>query len=197
MLNSYNTIAYYLASKNQITRSNYFDVVNLSAEPNCVHSEFILPSQVNLLPTDFVVEANKPFSGKQEIKDMITSATRSISLVNPYIHRDTISCLDQCSRDITVRILTNNFGTDRKKRAIIRDIVDLRGERGINIEIRQNPNLHDRFVILDSQLIWHCGSDIKDIGKTMVIVSQIREEAAKQDIIHEFNDLWHEGTPVR
>ena len=57
-----------------------------------------------------------------------------------------------------------------------------------NVELVINNTFHDRFIIIDKKIIYHCGSSFKDLGKKCFEISKIEDN----DILHDLlKRLWY------
>ena len=45
-----------------------------------------------------------------------------------------------------------------------------------NVELIYNDKFHDRFIILDNSVLYHCGSSFKDLGKKCFAISKIDDD---------------------
>ena len=45
-----------------------------------------------------------------------------------------------------------------------------------NVELIINNTFHDRFIIIDRKVLYHCGASFKDLGKQCFEISKIDEE---------------------
>ncbi len=56
-----------------------------------------------------------------------------------------------------------------------------------NIEIIHNTSFHDRFIIIDSKILYHCGSSFKDLGKKCFAISLIEDNNILKSIFDYLN----------
>ena len=52
-----------------------------------------------------------------------------------------------------------------------------------NVELIINNNFHDRFIILDKKVLYHCGASFKDLGKSCFEISKIEDNDILENII--------------
>lgn len=96
--------------------------------------------------------------------DILKDAKESIILIDNYIDKnilDTISLLA-----IKVTIITgvyNKYDIEKYQ------------EQYDNIEIIHSQKFHDRFIILDYKILYHCGASFKDLGKKCFSINKIDE----------------------
>ena len=56
-----------------------------------------------------------------------------------------------------------------------------------NVNIRINNNIHDRFIILDRKVLYHCGASMKDLGKKCFAINKIVNDKWINDLLNEIN----------
>ena len=54
-----------------------------------------------------------------------------------------------------------------------------------NITFIHNDSFHDRFIIIDQQILYHCGSSFKDLGKKCFAISKIEDINILNNLIKE------------
>lgn len=138
------------------------------------------------LPEEVSVSEKKPFAAKSEVRELLGVAESPITIVDNYIG---IGSLD-CFRDVKqpIRLLTgdrpnsiaNGFDSGLK---------DFLSE-GYQIDVRQHPKLHDRFIIFNNRC-WLVGSSLKDAGKKTFNIIECVD--TKDSIIAEVEHKWSEA----
>ncbi len=139
------------------------------------------------LPEEVSVPEAKPFTAKSEVRDLLSSAETDIIIVDNYIGLGTLDCF----RDVkqTIHLLTGDRSNSIASgfNSGLRDFIS----EGYNIEIRQHPKLHDRFIIFNNRC-WLVGSSLKDAGrKTFNIIECVD---IKDSLISEIEDKWRTAT---
>lgn len=54
-----------------------------------------------------------------------------------------------------------------------------------NVELIFSNKFHDRFIIIDKKIIYHCGSSFKDLGKKCFAINKIESITILNDVLHE------------
>ena len=99
--------------------------------------------------------------------NLITSAKNSIVLIDNYIDETTLLQLSKRNASVKCIIYTEKINPQLK--------LDLEkhNTQYPSIEIRIMKNVHDRFLILDSQSLYHLGASLKDLGKRWFAFSRM------------------------
>jgi len=96
--------------------------------------------------------------------DILKSAKEEIIIIiDNYIDK---KFLDVCSKiKVNILIITNKINE-----------IDLEKykKQYNNIEIKISKSYHDRFIILDKKVLYHCGASFKDLGKKCFAISKIK-----------------------
>ena len=126
-------------------------------------------------------ESFKEFDKKKELNDMffegqfydaysllidiLNTATKNIIIIDNYIDK---KFLDICAKiKVSFIIVTKEI-----------DKIDLEkyNKQYNNIKVRISNKYHDRFIILDNKILYHCGASFKDLGKKCFCISKIEND---------------------
>ncbi|WP_314549638.1 ORF6N domain-containing protein [uncultured Gemella sp.] len=108
---------------------------------------------------------------------IIQKANREIILIDNYIDIYTLNILCKKNSNVKVKIYTAGKGNLTTK-----DIEKF-NEQYTNLTVKTNKNFHDRFLILDSNEVYHIGASIKDAGKKSFGVTKIEENCFKENLL--------------
>lgn len=108
---------------------------------------------------------------------IIQKANREIILIDNYIDIYTLNILCKKNSNVKVKIYTADKGNLTTK-----DIEKF-NEQYTNLTIKTNKDFHDRFLILDSNEVYHIGASIKDAGKKSFGVTKIEENCFKENLL--------------
>jgi hypothetical protein len=99
--------------------------------------------------------------------NLITSAKKSIVLIDNYIDETTLLQLSKRKVNVNCLIYTEKISPQMK--------LDLNKHNSQypSIEIRTIKKVHDRFLILDNQSLYHLGASLKDLGKRWFAFSRM------------------------
>ena len=53
-----------------------------------------------------------------------------------------------------------------------------------NLKVINNTTFHDRFIIIDKQILYHCGSSFKDLGKKCFGINLIEDENILNNLLN-------------
>jgi hypothetical protein len=101
------------------------------------------------------------------VSDLIKSATKSIVLIDNYIDESVLTLLSKRDENISATIYTKNISKQIQ--------LDLKkhNEQYPIIEIKKFDSSHDRFLIIDDNILYHIGASLKDLGKKWFAFSKL------------------------
>lgn len=103
------------------------------------------------------------------IVDIIKSAKTKILIVDNYIDDSILKMLSKKNKNVEVIILTSQNCNLNKL-----DIGKFNKQYPI-LKISYTNKFHDRFLVIDSKDLYHCGASLKDLGKKCFAISKIND----------------------
>lgn len=108
--------------------------------------------------------------------DILNSAKKEIIIIDNYAGKELLDILKQI--DINVIIYSANMNETLIKKYI---------NQYSNVEFFHNNKFHDRFIIIDKKIIYHCGSSFKDLGKKCFAINKMESDTILNDILNKIN----------
>lgn len=114
------------------------------------------------------------------VADLIRKATKSLTLVDNYVHDSVLTLLSKRKKGVTATIHTKTIS---KQLAL-----DLKKHNAQYppITIETFKDAHDRFLIIDEKEIFHIGASLKDLGKKWFAFSKF--EVGAVEMLSKLND---------
>ena len=100
------------------------------------------------------------------IQSIFESANNEIIIIDNYVDRTILDRLVVKNRNVEVIIYTSI-----NTRLLGRDINTFNSQYG-GLDVRYTTNVHDRYIIIDQNKIYHLGHSIKDLGKKIFSISE-------------------------
>ena len=97
--------------------------------------------------------------------DILNGAKESIIIIDNYINRNILDVFSSVHKNIT--IITKNIN---------KNDLEMYERQYQNIKIIQNNSFHDRFIILDKEILYHSGASFKDLGKKCFAITKMEDE---------------------
>ena len=141
-----------------------------------VHDQkFDLLIRTNLPPNEGIFYDGQIFDAHHFVSGLVKSASRSIILIDNYVDESVLILLSKRKPKVEATIYTSDISTQ-----LSLDIKQFNTQYP-KIEMKKFSKSHDRFLIIDHQIIYHVGASLKDLGKKWFAFSKIELDA--KDII--------------
>lgn len=109
--------------------------------------------------------------------DILNSAEKGIIIIDNYAGKELLDILKQI--DINVIIYSANMNEILIKKYI---------NQYSNVQFFHNNKFHDRFIIIDKKIIYHCGSSFKDLGKKCFAINKIESNTILNEVLNKINN---------
>ena len=122
----------------------------------------------NLPPNEGIFYEGQVFDAYVLACDIIKSARKSIILIDNYIDESVLTLLSKRQKEVSARIFTKSISKQLK--------LDLKkhNQQYPAIEVKVFAKSHDRFLIIDNEIVYHIGASLKDLGKNWVAFSKMK-----------------------
>ena len=104
--------------------------------------------------------------------DIINTSVNSIIIIDNYVDKKLLDILSKTNKDITV--ITNKYNNED---------YDKYKEQYKNIKMKISNSFHDRFIIIDDNVLYHSGSSFKDLGKKCFAINRIEDKKILIDLL--------------
>ena len=101
------------------------------------------------------------------ITKIIKRAKKKITIIDNYIDKSVLEMLTQKNKNVEIVILTSNKCNITKL-----DIEKFNKQYPI-LKLSKTNSFHDRFIVIDSCEVYHCGASIKDLGKKCFAINKM------------------------
>lgn len=94
--------------------------------------------------------------------DIFNTSKESIIIIDNYISKELLDILSKTERKVTIytKVIDNN-------------LINKYNSQYHNVTIKINNSFHDRFIIIDNKVLYHCGVSFKDLGKKCFAINKI------------------------
>ncbi len=110
-----------------------------------------------------------------KILDIIKEAKKELIIIDNYADK---SMLDM------IRKVTINVTIICKENCLLKEIdIEKYKEQYNNLKVIYNNTFHDRYIILDKKVIYHCGTSLNHIGSKTFSINKLEDEELKKEFI--------------
>jgi hypothetical protein len=133
--------------------------------------EFDLQLKTNLPPNEGIFYEGQVFDAYILACDIIKTAKKSIILIDNYIDESVLTLLTKRQKDVIATIFTKSISKQLE--------LDIKkhNQQYPAIEVKVFTKSHDRFLIIDNEIVYHIGASLKDLGKNWVAFSKMNFES--------------------
>ncbi len=110
--------------------------------------------------------------------DILNEARNSIILIDNYLDKSILDILAKI--DKSVFIITRNI----KEKDL-----EMYKKQYQNINIQCDPSFHDRFIIIDKKMLYHCGASFKDLGKKCFAITRMEDKEILNQLLDKIAKL--------
>ena len=146
------------------------------------------------LPEEALYPSGAPYTAYKDIKEIISSATRALTIVDPYVDSTLFTMLEDVHPKVQIQILTQNMKGDFQLAGQKFKQQSEKAQEG-TLEIRKSGKFHDRFIVADSK-VFHIGASIKDAGTRACFMSEVKGADIKTTLKKAISSYWDEAEIV-
>ena len=151
---------------------------------NKIEKIFKIIESKEIKPREGIFYKDQVYDAYQFVANLIKKATKSIILVDNYIDDSVLTILskrnEKCKAIIYTKRLSKEVKLDLEKH----------NKQYPTIEIKTLKDIHDRFLIIDKNEIYHNGASIKNLGEKLFAITKMDKRNLKiLEILKEAKDL--------
>ena len=110
--------------------------------------------------------------------DILNTSRNEIIIIDNYAGKELLDILKTINKNIT--IISKNINEELIKKYL---------SQYQNINFIHNDSFHDRFIIIDNKILYHCGSSFKDLGKKCFAINKIEDIKILNNLIKEIKKM--------
>ena len=106
------------------------------------------------------------------LMDILNKANNNIIIIDNYAGKELLDILKDINKSIT--IISKNINETTKNKYL---------KQYNNITFIKNDSFHDRFIIIDNNILFTCGASFKDLGKKCFCLSRIEDKEILKSLL--------------
>ena len=118
-------------------------------------------------PVQGIFYSGEIFEAYKFMTDLIKMAHKSIIVIDNYIDESVLTMLDKRNDGVVATVYTEKISNQLKLD------IDRHNKQYSVIDIQTVKDIHDRFVIIDNEDVFHIGASLKDLGKKLFAFSKL------------------------
>ena len=117
---------------------------------------------------------NDIYDAYSVLLEIFDIAKKEIIIIDNYIGKVLLDELRNINKKII--IISSNINDTLKKKYL---------KQYNNIKFINNESYHDRFIIIDRKIVFHCGASFKDLGKKCFVINKIENKIENGKLIND------------
>ncbi len=110
--------------------------------------------------------------------EILSKAKKEIIIIDNYAGKELFDIIKNIKTNI--KVYTKNIDSVAK---------DKYENQYNNLTIINTDIFHDRFIIIDKKILYHCGSSFKDLGKKCFAITKIDDDIFIKELIDKLNKI--------
>ena len=108
--------------------------------------------------------------------DILNSSKESIIIIDNYANKKLFDLLSKTNKKVTIY-----------SKNIDEELISKYSKQYQNVELKYNNSFHDRFIIIDNKILYHCGSSFKDLGTKCFAINKIDNSEMINDMLNKLS----------
>ena len=105
--------------------------------------------------------------------DILNSSKESIIIIDNFANKKLFDLLSKTKKKVTVY-----------SKNVDEELINKYKKQYNNVILVHNDSYHDRFIIIDNKVLYHCGSSFKDLGTKCFCISKIENQELINDLLN-------------
>ena len=105
------------------------------------------------------------------VQSIFESANKEIIIIDNYVDRTILDRLVNKKKNVQVIIYTH-----KDKFKLLNKDIEMFNKQYGNLVIKYTDKVHDRYIIIDQEKLFHLGASIKDLGKKIFSISELNKD---------------------
>ena len=115
---------------------------------------------------------NQIYDAYSLLMDILSKAKKEIIIIDNYAGKKLFDIIKNIK--VNIKVYTQNIDNIAKEKYEL---------QYNNLTIITTDIFHDRFIMIDKKILYHCGASFKDLGKKCFCISKIEDEQIIEDLI--------------
>ena len=122
---------------------------------------FVALESKDRIPEQGIFFEGQVFDAYKFVSDLFRRAEKSIVIVDNYVDDTVLLHLTKIKKGVQVKIVTKSISD--QFRLDIKKFED----QYFRVEVKVSKSIHDRFIIIDGEVLYHLGASLKDLGRKL------------------------------
>ena len=121
------------------------------------------------------------YDAYSKILDIFKEAKKKLIIIDGYADKTLLDIIKRLDVKVTIITKKNNLLTSQD--------IERYNKQYRNLEVKYDNTFHDRYFILDKNIVYHCGTSINRIGYKTFSITLIRDQEMMDALINRVNEI--------
>ena len=121
------------------------------------------------------------YDAYSKILDIFKEAKKKLIIIDGYADKTLLDIIKRLDVKVTIITKKNNLLTSQD--------IERYNKQYRNLEVKYDNTFHDRYFILDKNIVYHCGTSINRIGYKTFSITLINDESIIEVLISRINNI--------
>ncbi|MCI9084276.1 MAG: ORF6N domain-containing protein [Bacilli bacterium] len=120
------------------------------------------------------------YDAYSKIKDILSMAKKKLIIIDAYADKVVLDMIKDLSVKVTLIV--------KNKSLLTKTDINKYNSQYSNLTIVYDDTFHDRYFIIDNDIIYHCGASINHAGSKTFSINKLEDEIVKKSLINKIGD---------
>lgn len=172
---------YAISNRAIITQENYINLVNkvisLDDEVSKLKKDI---SKIS--PNSQIFYKGQYFESNLFIENVVIKVNTELIIIDPYFDKKSLENF-KCKKGINCMLITSS------KNQLSNSLLNSFSKQYFPIERKNSDDFHDRFLIIDNEIIYHVGTSLNYLGNKTFIITKIGDEFWCKEFIKKVKEI--------
>lgn len=120
------------------------------------------------------------YDAYSKIKDILSMAKKELIIIDAYADKVVLDMIKDLSVKVTLIV--------KNKSLLTKTDINKYNSQYSNLTIVYDDTFHDRYFIIDNDIIYHCGASINHAGSKTFSINKLEDEIVKKSLINKIGD---------
>ena len=130
---------------------------------------------------EYLYLSGQVYDAYSKVLDIFEESKSELIIVDGYADKNLLDIIKELK--VKVIIIT------KKDNLLSKNLIDKYNEQYSNLKVIYDDTFHDRYFIIDKDVIYHCGASINKLGYRTFSINKIEDEIIKKTLLNSIDNL--------
>ena len=119
------------------------------------------------------------YDAYSKVVDIFKSAKKELVIIDGYADKTILNYIKELNVEVTLIV---------KEKSLLHELdIEKYNRQYHNLKVVYDNTFHDRYFILDKEIIYHCGTSLNHIGEKTFSINLLEDEIVKESLLEKIN----------